>query len=385
MPVSPPFFPDQEYKQRLERVQNSLEEQNLDGLLVSTPENIYYLSGLNHQGFFAYHMLIVPRKGEMFMIARAMEKVTMGIQLNNACFRGFVDNADQSAFTIEVLNEAGLNIGRLGLEKNGLYLPTRISECLSAGMPGVQWIDASDLVSNIRAAQSPNELEYTRKAAQVSDKMLEAAIQAATCGVREQDVAAEVMKAWVQAGGEYPGFGPFIRSTPTLGEEHGTWTDRVLERGDALFLEMSGCIARYHAPIGRVFYIGEAPAGTAAIERVTLDALYSVINTIRPGIRAFEVYNAWQAEVDRAGLSHYRRHHCGYMTGIGFPPSWSGPGVPVGLRHESPMELRTGMVFHLLSWLMGTGRGDYFVSNTIIVTENGCDLLTNFPQTLQIL
>jgi Xaa-Pro dipeptidase len=117
---------------------------------------------------------------------------------------------------------------------------------------------------------------------------------------------------------------------------------------------------------------------------ICLEALQSVVETMQPGITASQVYQAWQNRVDAAGLTHYRRHHCGYLVGIGFPPSWVGGSRVVGLRHDSSLELQAGMTFHLLSWLMGTGQGDYFVSNTAVLTEEGCEVLTTTPQQVQI-
>jgi Xaa-Pro dipeptidase len=72
-------------------------------------------------------------------------------------------------------------------------------------------------------------------------------------------------------------------------------------------------------------------------------------------------------------------------VGIGFPPSWSGSGVPVGLRADSPMELRPGMVFHLMSWLLRTGQGDSFLSDTVVVTEQGCEVLTTTSRDLTVM
>lgn len=103
---------------------------------------------------------------------------------------------------------------------------------------------------------------------------------------------------------------------------------------------------------------------------------------IGPGVQAREVYRAWQGSVDQAGLTHYRRHHCGYAVGIGFPPSWSGSGVPVGLRADSTMKLRPGMVFHLMSWLLRTGQGDSFLSDTVVVTDDGCEVITTSSRML---
>jgi Xaa-Pro dipeptidase len=161
-----------------------------------------------------------------------------------------------------------------------------------------------------------------------------------------------------------------------LDEEHCTWSDRRLEKGDALFVELAGCINRYHAPLGRLIFVTEAPPGTEAMAQVCLQAFANVVETIRPGVKAHEAYRAWQDVVDAAGYAHYRRHHCGYLTGIGFPPSWVGGSTVVGLRHDSALTLQAGMVFHLMSWLMGAGRGDYFVSDTAVVTNDGCDVVT---------
>src|SRR3546814_1557695 len=103
-----------------------------------------------------------------------------------------------------------------------------------------------------------------------------------------------------------------------------------------------------------------------------------------PGRRARDVYAAWQSVVDAAGLAHYRRHHCGYMVGIGVPPSWTGGNTVTGLRHDSDLLIEEGMGFHVLSWLMGAGRGDYFLSNTVLLTAGGPEVLTRTPDTLTI-
>jgi Xaa-Pro dipeptidase len=88
--------------------------------------------------------------------------------------------------------------------------------------------------------------------------------------------------------------------------------------------------------------------------------------------------------LDQAGLARYRRHHCGYAVGIGFPPSWSGSGTPRGLRGGSDMVLQPGMDFHLMYWLLRTGRGDSFLSDTVVVTDRGCERLTKSSRALQI-
>jgi len=383
-----PYFPDEEYDTRLANLRRLMAERDLDACLIASPENIFYLSGLSHLGFFAYHLLIVPHSGKMTLIARAMEHVTINklvVEPGRVVFKGYPDSADQAQFTCNVLRELGLTSAKLATEKSNLYLFPRITEGIAEHLPQASVADCSGMVDSLRQIKSPRELDYTRQASQVTKAMMQAAIETAGAGVSEQEVAAETFHAMPLAGGTYPGFGPFIRSTPTLGEEHRTWSDRKLENGDMLFIELAGCVAHYHAPTGRLLFIGKAPEGTQQMSQVCLEAFSNVAQFIRPGVKARDVYEVWQHRVDAAGLSHYRRHHCGYMTGIGFPPSWTGGPMVVGLRHDSNLELQAGMVFHLMSWLMGAGKGDYFISDTAIITPDGCEVLFSASQQIQIL
>jgi Xaa-Pro dipeptidase len=151
-----------------------------------------------------------------------------------------------------------------------------------------------------------------------------------------------------------------------------------------VFLELSGCVKRYHAPMGRLVFLGPPPASDRTMAKVCLAAFDAVLEALRPGARAREVYAAWQCVVDGAGLGHYRRHHCGYLVGIGFPPSWTGGNRVTGLRHDSDLAIQAGMAFHILSWLMGTGQGDHFVSDTVLLTDHGPEVLTTAPRDLLV-
>src|SRR5690606_16621848 len=115
----------------------------LDGLVVAAPENIFYLTGLDHQGFFALHLLIVTAAGEMVLIARAMERITVEDQVRGTRFVGYGDSDDPARVACAVLAECGLTGGRIGVEKHTLFFPPRVYEALLAGAPRATWLDAS--------------------------------------------------------------------------------------------------------------------------------------------------------------------------------------------------------------------------------------------------
>lgn len=379
-----PIFPEAVYEARLNLLRERMTRRNVEVCLISAAENIYYLTGLNHQGYFAFHMLIVPLEGELIFVARAMEQATVAPQVKNSRFVGFPDHVNPAEVVYQELLDANLHTSRIGLEKDSLYLTVQVAEFLQGRLREADWMDISGLVSETRFVQSPIDIEYTQQAIGVAGKMMQAAYAVTKAGVSERDVVAEIYRAMVLGGGEYPGFHPFVRSTPTLHQEHVTWSHRILLPGDVLFIELAGCVNRYHAPMGRLLYIEDVPEETRKIEKICLDAFDSILNTMKPGIKASDVYRAWQRVIDDAGLSHYRRHHCGYLVGIAFPPSWTGGNNVIGLREGNDFLLEAGMVFHTMSWLMQTGQGDYFVSDTVIVTDDGCEAPSLIPRELHI-
>jgi Xaa-Pro dipeptidase len=390
------FFSDEEFAQRQQRVRDVMSAQGLDACLIASPENIYYLTGLDHMGYFAYQLLILPLTGQPILVTRGMERAVVRDQVPDLHHIGYADGvapplseertASRSAAvaaTCDAIADAGLARAQLGIEQNMSFLPYATVRDIFAGLPDAHWHDASDLVNRIRIVQTPAEIALTRETAVITDTMMYSAIAAAGTGVNMREIMASIYDALFRRGGTYPGFVPLVRSTRTLAHEHGTWEDRELCAGDALFLEMSGCIRRYHAPMGRLVYIDHAPAQAADADALAQHAAEAAADTIAPGVMAGDVYAAWHQVVADAGLD-YHRHHCGYSVGIGYPPSWSGSGVPVGLRPYSDLKLEAGMVLHLMSWLLESAVGDAFLSDTALVTETGCELLTRVPRGVTI-
>lgn len=378
-------FPPAELEARVTAVRERMAREQLDAILVSVPENIYYLTGLDHWGFFAAHVLLVPLDGPMILVARAMERITVENQVDNALFIGFADDADPAESIANAARRLGAATGRLGMEKRSLFLTPRIAERVQGELSGAEWHDCSGLVDAVRLVKSPLEQEYTRRAAEAADAGTGAAIEAVRHGATDYEVAAECLRAMILAGSEYPGFGPFIRPTRRLGEEHTTWCGDRFHDGDAVFLEVGAAYRKYQAPMGRLVYIGNASTEAEEAAELALRGMEAIRAAIQPGGLAREAYAAWRDVARDAGLHAYERHHCGYLVGIGFPPSWTGGSMVTSLRPGSELELQPGMVFHLHSWFTNTGRGDYFVSNTALLTESGCEILTSrTPEVLQV-
>ena len=382
----------EEQQARVAAVRADMDAAGLAAVCVTGPEDIYYLTGLNHQGHFAFTMLVLPLTGAPVIVARQMEATTLSVQVPWCLHHPFHDGEDPATAAATAIHAVlpapggsggvppGLDAApsaSIGVDKAGIWLPIGIWERLTARLPQASWQDTSDLIARQRAVKSDAEVACVREAAAISSAAMLAGLDAVRVGANARDIATAVYHTMISRGSDYPAMAPFIRFRDALLQEHVTWPDRRVGPGDGVFFELSASVGRYHAPLTRMAYVGEPPDGTEVAGRIAADALDAVTAALVPGTRSCDVYAAWQQVVD-SGLGHdrYRRHHCGYQVGIGFPPSWVGGPAVIGLRSDSTWQVQAGMTFHVLSWLLGQEPADYVLSDTVLVTPEGGQLLT---------
>ena len=365
-------FTDEELNQRLKKTKTLMESNNLDLIILSAPENIFYLTGLDHWGYFAPTVLIVSLKDSPVLITREMERVVIRNQVRNANFMGHSDT-ETAADVVEKYLKGKTSGKLIGVEEWSSGLSYGMGFQIKKQVESSQWKNITGLLDNLKLVKSFAEQEFMRAAAHAADAGTEAAIAAIHDGALEADVAAECLAAMTRAGSTPPGFGPFLRPAHRMAEEHTSWGDG--KHSEAVFLEVAGCVSRYNAPMGRLVNIGHISDEDEEMSKICIDSFNSTLNALKVGAKARDVYQGWQSVVDSAGMQHYRRHHCGYLVGIGFPPSWTGGPKVTGLRHDSDLEMEEGMTFHLMSWFTETGRGNYFVSNTVLLGSSGAEVL----------
>lgn len=369
-----------EREQRLAKVREWAQESNLDVAIFTSPENINYLTGLDYLGYFCLHALLVPPIGTPVLFARSIETPTILRQAKNVQYIGYADNDDAAAIIATQLVAIAGSSPRVALQRNSAF-NVAIEPSLRATLPSAEFLDSSGVVEEMRMIKTPFEIAQIKRVAQISDIMISAGFGAAGEGVTENAVAAEVCRAMIAAGGEDPGFPPVIRSGDRMSEPHVTWSSKELMTGDPFLMELSGCINRYHAPMARMGYVGKAPASARKLTEISKQAHTIALKALKPGVLASDVHAAWRAHI-HASKAFPRLEHCGYTVGISFPPTWTGgPGVN-SLHGASTVQIREGMVFHLLTWITDNAGTDSFLSDCVLVEKFGGVFLTNSSREL---
>ena len=374
-------FPMHEFERRLAEVRGRMEARGVEVMLVTTPENITYLSGFESPGHYWFQGLIVPLSGEPVMVSRLLEVAGVDAYSWLEHNHSYRDSEDPMAQVRASLAAFGLENRRIGFEKNCWFFTATQQEKLFALCPGATFIDCSGLVEESRLIKSELELELMRQAARCGEAGMRAGVEAVRDGVSEDDVAAEMLYAMTKAGSEWPSIVPFVASGERGAIGHATWMGRRIRRGDSVFLELAGCRRRYHAALMRTCFVGEPDPEVRHAFQVVLAAFDAAASAIKPGVAAGEVDRIARQTVAASGFDGAQASRVAYSIGIAVPPDW-GEGQILSMKPGESRELRPNMTFHLLPWVQIPGKGGIGCTETIRVTETGCERITDFPREL---
>jgi len=359
-------FPKAEYDARLQRLRRQMKNNGLDLVLLSGPENIFYLVGQQTPGYYSFQSLCVPADGEPFHVLRGLEAMNARLNTYLPDILGYADDEHPAAALAAVLRERGWQGKRVGIDRNGWFLTVNLYERLVQEFGPL--LDASGLVEPLRRVKSPLEIEQMDEAGRANDEGMRAGLAATVDGATENDIAAAIMAASIKAGGEYVGMEPFVPSGPRSGIPHTTWRRRRIDPGDVAVLETAACYNRYHAALFRTVAVGVVPQLALDMYEACAEGLEVAIEKLRPGNTCADVHNAVQAVIDRHGYTAGYRKRTGYSMGISFAPDW-GEGNILSLFRGVDVPLESGMVFHVPITLREYNRFTVAVSETVMVTN----------------
>ncbi len=373
-------FPEAEFTGRLERFQQELRHQGVAGVFLFDPENIFWLTGYQTIGYFTFSTLYVPVNGKPWMVARIVNRELARSLPTLGDFFAIRDTEEP----IEVLHrfvacETGPG-DRIALDTSSWYL-TVADHARIVQYPDRTFVDwKPGFIERERMVKDDLQLDRVQRAADAAVAGLDAAIREIAAGKTENDVAAAMMDASIRAGSEYLGHPPLVVAGKRSGRCFSMWRRSEIREGDVVVLESAGCVDRYHAMVSRPVVVGQPTRQQQFAADGLQGVLESAVEAIRPGITAGEVDAQCRAVVEKLGLGDYFKHRAAYGIGIGFPPNWS-EGKIYAIRPGDPLILQPGMTFHIIPTLFLEEFGMCF-SDSVRVTETGCEVMTPYPRKL---
>jgi len=351
------------------RVQAEVRKAGAAAAVAVSPESVRHLAGVH----FASQVMIrrrlafvvIPAEGEPSLIVQAVLEgtATQRSQIPRVLtyLTGPVDGLARH------LAEAGLDRGPLMVEMD--FLPAADERRLAGALPATPIRDAGDLFQRARQVRTPAEITEHRRCAVAAERAIQTAFGSARAGhTTERDVYTRLANSLLALHG---GVIPFL--TLSSGPDrtralHADPSDRVIAPGDFLLVDLVGFFAGLYTDIARTVVVGEATPAQARLFRRVRAVQQAVIDDLRPGLTAGQVYDIFVGHADAHGQS-FRYRYVGHSTG------YEVVEEPV-LTAGSDRLLLPGMVLSVEVKDTELGVGAVHLEDMLALTETGVDVWT---------
>lgn len=377
-------FSISEYHGRLSRVRQAMERLGVDCLLITDPSNMSWLTGYDGWSFYVHQGVVVTFDadplwwGRQQDVAGALRTVWMPPE---RCV-GYAEHYIQTPDCHPMEDLARHLSGRVGVEMDNYYYSAKAHAVLDAA--GLAPVDATALVNWCRAVKSDAEVGFMRKAARISEAVVDGMVQRIAPGVPKNEVVAEAFRDAIRGvgadWGDYPAIVPLVPSGADAAAPHLTWDGRPFVAGEATTIEIAGCYRRYHAPLCRTVFLGTPTDEMKRAEEAVIAGLDAGIEAARAGNRAGDVARAFNAVLHRIGIERTAR--CGYPIGLSYPPDWGERTMSFRATDETILE--PNMTFHFMPglWMEGWGLA---ITESLRITENGAaECLCDRPRRMTV-
>lgn len=365
-------FSPAEFGRRKQATLAAMARDNLDALFLFQQESMFWLTGYDTFGFCFFQCLVLKADGRLALLTRSADFRQAQRTSTITDIRIWKDSATANpALDLRALAaDLGLAGARIGAEFESYGLVHSNGRKLEAAFDGfATLVDASTMLTRLRAVKSAEEIAYVLEAARLSDAADKAAIDHLAPGADEGVILAAQHNAVFAAGGDYPANEFIIGSGGDALLCRYKSGRRRLDADDQITLEFAGTSRHYHAAIMRTHIVGTPKPLHRRYHEAAEEALHACQAAMKPGNIAGDVFAAHARVLDSHGLSAHRLNACGYSLGAKFTPSWMDWPM---FFENNPWLLEPGMVMFAHMILMDSASETAMcLGRTYLIEERG--------------
>ena len=363
-------FPHEVYARRLAAAAAGAARAGLAGLVITPGYDLRYLIGSRAQTFERLTALVIPAAGAASVVlprlelAALRESAAADLGLG---VRDWTDGEDPYALVADALG------GRARVAVTDAMPALHLLPL--AEHLGATPVLATGVLASLRMVKDDAEIEALRTAGAAIDRVHARVPGFLTPGRTEAQVAADITEAIVAEGHSQAAF-VIVGSGPNGADPHHECSDRALQRGDVVVVDIGGPVEPgYNSDCTRTYSIGEPSAEVAERYAVLQRAQAAAVAAVRPGVRAEDVDAAARDVLADAGLGEYFVHRTGHGIGLSVHEE---PYIVAG----NAQPLAEGMVFSVEPGIYLPGRWGARIEDIVIVTADGCRAVNSRPHEL---
>lgn len=346
--------------QEIKNIYTRLERENLDGLILSSPANISYLTKFTSRDSY----LIVSKKENIYITdSRYLEEAKKNIK-KVATIKKF----DGSVFKIIADTLHNLGLRHVGFEERYLAFGEykKIKEKLNKT---IDLIPTHSLVEDLRKIKSHLELEKIKKAIWITSLAFKFIEEFISAGRKEIEVAGETERFIRYNGASNSAFDIIVASGANSSFPHHITSQRRLENNESVLVDIGVDYLGYKSNLTRVFFLGKITSIFKRTYDIVLKAQERAIEAIRPGISIKRIDGAARQYISQKGFGHFFGHGLGHGIGLEVHEE---PHISSKNNHR----LTKGMVFTVEPAIYLPGRFGVRIEDVVLVTERGVEVLS---------
>ncbi len=372
--------------ERIRRVRALMEAVPIDGLLVTHQPNIRYLTNFAGSGG-----VVVVTDDALWLLtdSRYVGEVE-NLFASPSGPPGAVLAKVKDSYDEELIRVvSGLGIERLGFEADHLtvgrhgWIADRLKPAPTAGKRArSQLVPTYKLVEGLRLVKDVHEIETFRRGGRLVSAVARGIVGEVTAGRTESEIAMRIDWAMREAGFERPAFDTIVASGPNSAMPHARPSDRKLRVSDLVVLDFGGVYDGYCVDLTRTLSVGAIDQEAARVHAAVLEAQAAAIAAVRPGVSSTAVDDAAREVLTSRGLGDAFGHGTGHGLGLEVHEE---PRIS-RRRLDAPVEetlLQSGMVFTIEPGAYLAGWGGVRIEDDVLVTTDGCEVLTSVPKVLK--
>ncbi|MEX2645136.1 MAG: Xaa-Pro peptidase family protein [Gaiellaceae bacterium] len=360
-----------------DRLYAGMEDAGLDAVVASTPANVTYTGGAWIPLPLLYAFVLTTRGGEQAIVINEADEYFLreySWVKDIRSFR-FGPGSDRQALALfsDALSDHGLHGGTIGIELSSI--PVDVYRALVENFPTITWRDAKSVFDHARLVKTEGEIELFRAAAYMTAKAIATAFMLVSPGDTEKTLAAEMQSTVLRFGAD-----SLLHAHVHAGRHstvvHTLSLEEPIRPGEVIHVDFGAAFAGYSTDLSRNAVVVNADTKQDQIYRHLWEIHQVVLDAVRPGIRAEEVFRVAQPEFDARGLTH-PWGTIGHSTGLDIHEGFE-------LSIGSDVVLETGMILNVEPSHIEPDDARYHLEDTVLVTEAGYELLSDFSSTEQL-
>lgn len=343
------------------------------GLVIAPGSDLRYLIGRPGGSFERLTALVIPADGAPALVVPKLEA---------PAFEGIADLGVDIVTWVDGVDPYGLAAERLsGADRVAIsdFTPALHVLGVRDALPKADQVLAGPIVRELRMRKDAAEIDALRKAGAAIDRVHARVGEWLRPGRTEAEVGADIAAAIVAEGHTEADF-VIVGSGPNGASPHHALSDRVIEAGDVVVVDIGGPVAEgYNSDSTRTYAVGTPrDADVAATYAVLQEAQQAAVDAVRPGVTAESIDAAARDVIAAAGFGDYFIHRTGHGIGLDVHEE---PYIVAG--NDLPLE--KGMAFSVEPGIYQEGRWGARIEDIVVVTADGAESMNNQPHDLVVL